>query len=176
MNGLIINISWEWALGIVGLLIVLAWRGSARFTALETSMAWVRKILDELKVNSDNKASSQPAFSSHSPVGLTSTGLVWLNESGLKDYIDLKSKDFLAQCIEKRNTNPYEVQQYLFAFFSQVTLDSDFEEELKKFAFEKGTTIAVLRRVGAIYLRDLCLAEFGMEKKDIDKHTNTVTG
>jgi len=43
-----INIGWEWALGIVGVLILMAWNGSARFTALETSMEWVKRTLSEL--------------------------------------------------------------------------------------------------------------------------------
>ena len=45
-----INVGWEWALGIFGLLILIAWKGSARFTSLETSMAWLKDMLNELKM------------------------------------------------------------------------------------------------------------------------------
>ena len=54
MENLTIEIGWEWALGIVGLLILIAWKGSARFTALETSMQWVKDTLHDLKVSAEN--------------------------------------------------------------------------------------------------------------------------
>lgn len=179
MEELVITISWEWALGVIitifgailticGTLITIAWKGGSRFTALETSMEWVKRTLDELKVNSDNQASGQPAFASNSPVSLTPTGEIWLSDSGLKKYIDTKRTDFIRKCTDKRDSNPYEVQKHIFSFFDHVPLETDFEDRLKEFAFNKGTTIAVMRRVGAIYFRDLCLTEFGMEKGDID--------
>ena len=49
-----INVGWEWALGIFGLLILIAWKGSARFTSLETSMDWVKRTLNELKIAIEN--------------------------------------------------------------------------------------------------------------------------
>lgn len=49
-----INVGWEWALGIFGLLILIAWKGSARFTSLETSMEWVKQTLAELKIAIEN--------------------------------------------------------------------------------------------------------------------------
>ena len=49
-----INVGWEWALGIFGLLLLIAWRGSARFTSLETSMQWVKQTLSELKMAIEN--------------------------------------------------------------------------------------------------------------------------
>jgi hypothetical protein len=49
-----ITVGWQWALGIFGLLILIAWKGSARFTALETSMEWIKRTLNELKIAVDN--------------------------------------------------------------------------------------------------------------------------
>jgi len=57
-----ITIGWEWALGIFGLLILIAWKGSARLAALETSMDWVKNALTELKAAIDNMKASKPAF------------------------------------------------------------------------------------------------------------------
>lgn len=58
MDGLIINISWEYALGIIGFLIlgpsVVAWYASARFTKVETSMEWLRDTVKEIKAKLDN--------------------------------------------------------------------------------------------------------------------------
>lgn len=174
MDSLTINITWEWALGILitvgGALIGIAWKGSARFTAIETSMDWIKKTLDELKLTSDNQASGNPAFASHSPVSLTEIGQKWLSDSGLQQYIDTKRHELLSKCRDKQNTNPYEVQKYIFSFFDNLDLDPQFENRLKEFAFDKGTTTGVMRRVGAIYLRDMCLQEFGMERSEIDRH------
>ena len=51
---LTIQISWEYALGIIGAIIAgsasIAWYASGRFAALETSMDWVKRTLIELKV------------------------------------------------------------------------------------------------------------------------------
>jgi hypothetical protein len=56
---LTINIGWEWALGLFGLLILMAWNGSARFTALETSMEWVKRTLSELAAVIQNGHSNE---------------------------------------------------------------------------------------------------------------------
>ena len=62
------------------------------------------------------------------------------------------------------------MQKHAFKLFDELTLDTALEDKLKKFAYEKGTTVNVLRRVGGIYLRNLCLEYFKMNKDDIDKH------
>jgi hypothetical protein len=60
---LTINIGWEWALGIIGILILMAWNGSARFTALETSMEWVKATLNELRIALSDILSDRPGKS-----------------------------------------------------------------------------------------------------------------
>ncbi len=171
MDGLTIHIGWEWFLGIMGSLILIAWYSNGRFTALETSMQWVKDTLNELKISSDN--SPTPAFGSHSPINLNQLGKEWLVESGLEKYIDSHKDELMKICEEKRGTNPYEVQKHIFRSFDTLTLEPTLEDKLQKFAFEKGTTMAVIRRIGAIYFRNLCLDSFGMNKKDIDKHDPT---
>jgi len=179
MDELTINITWEYFLGIITAILALmistfcgiltvAWKGSARFTALETSMQWVKDILKELKISSDNE--SADAFGSHSPINLNKKGETWLTESGLNTYIDSHKSDLMSQCEAQRSTNPYEVQKYIFNFFDELQFDPAFDSKLKQFAFEKGTTVNILRRVGAIYFRNLCIAEFGMKAEDIDAH------
>ncbi|MGC9599503.1 MAG: hypothetical protein ABSE18_03920 [Minisyncoccia bacterium] len=168
MPGLTINISWEYFLGIMAALILGAWYTNGRFTAIETSIQWLKDTINNLKTASDN--ASIPAYSSRSPVRLNATGESWLQESGLKEYIGTHKKDLTNICEEKRESNPYEVQEHIFKMFDTMVLEQTFENKLKKFAFEKGTTLNVLRRVGAIYFRDLCLSEFGMKQEDIDKN------
>lgn len=163
-----IHIGWEYFLGIMGGLILIAHYSNGRFTALETSMTWVKDILKDLKTGADN--ATNPAFGAHSPVNLNATGETWLVESGLKEHIDSNKDYFIKQCAEKKETNPYEVQKHTFKLFDETDFDSPFEDRLKKFAFEKGTSMSVIRRIGGIYLRNLCLQDFGMNKDEIDKH------
>jgi hypothetical protein len=131
-------------------------------------MEWVKEILRDLKVTADNVAN--PAFGSKSPVNLNPTGEKWLIESGLKEYLDIHKTDLIKTCEEKKATNPYEVQEYIFKLFDTLKFESSFDDKLKKFAFEKGSTMNIVRRVGAIYFRNVCLSEFGMDREDIDKH------
>ena len=168
MGGLTIQIDWQYFLGIMFGLIVVAWYSNGRFTALETSMVWVKETLRDIKTGADNAAN--PAFAANSPVDLNETGKVWVVQSGLKEYIDSNSDYFLKECDGTKDTNPYEVQKHTFKLFDDINFDPAFEDRLKKFAFDKGTTMAVLRRVGGIYLRNICLERFGMKRDDIDKH------
>lgn len=174
MDGLLIHVSWEWTLGIFvslsAALIGIAWKASARFTALETSVEWIKTSLNDLKINAENNASKTPGFIAHSPVNLTKAGEHWLADSGLKEYIDTHQEQFLGVCGAKRETNPYEVQQHAFALLDHVSFEAAIDNRLKTFAFEQGISMSVLRRVGGIYLRDLCLERFGMNTDDIDKH------
>lgn len=185
MEGLTINVGWEYFLGVMAAIVGIAWYTSARFTALETSMKWVEKTLGrfatletsikwvektlgELKISSDNEKT--PAFGADSPINLNERGREWLTESGLKEYIENHQDKLLEVCHEKDQTNPYEVQEHIFNLFNGLSLDAEFEENLKKFAFEKGTTLNILRRIGALYFRDICLKKFNMNTEDIDLH------
>ena len=75
---LTIQISWEYALGIIGAIIAgsasIAWYASGRFTALETSMDWVKSTLIELKVAIDNMNAQKLAFGAASPINLNPSG------------------------------------------------------------------------------------------------------
>ncbi|MES2995025.1 MAG: hypothetical protein V4681_03275 [Patescibacteria group bacterium] len=168
MEPLLIQVGWEYFLGVMLALITVAWYSSGRFTKLETSMEWVRETLGELKVNADNART--PVFAAHSPVNLNALGETWLVESGLKEYIDARTTDFVGFCKEKRDTNPYEVQKHVFQLMDTYLFDQAFDDKLKKFAYEKGTSMAVIRRMAGIYIRNLCLEDFGMNRDDIDIH------
>ena len=78
MDTLTIQISWEYALGIIGTIIAssasIAWYASGRFAALETSMEWVKSTLIELKVAIDKMNPSRPAFGASSPIDLKPAG------------------------------------------------------------------------------------------------------
>lgn len=170
MQIITINIEWSYFLGIMGSLILIAWYTSARFTVLETSMQWIKEIINDIKIASDNTTTDKPAFSSSSPINLTPIGEEWLIKSGLKEYLDTHKDELMKICEEKRVANPYEVQKYIFRTFDTLDFEPDFEDKLKKFAFGKGTTMNIMRRVGAIHFRNLCLSQFEMNKEDIDRY------
>lgn len=168
MEGLIIKIGWEYFLGIMASLIAVAWYSNGRFTKLEISMEWARDILKEIKTSSDNETAK--AFGPGSPVDLKPVGIEWLKDSGLEEYIESNKTDLLSSCSIDEDNNPYEVQERSFDLFDNIKFEKDFEESLKKFAYEKGTTMDVMRRVGGIYLRNICLDHLGMKKEDIETH------
>lgn len=165
MEGLTINIGWEYFLGIIAALIGVAWYSNGRFTKLETIVELIQKALN---IGFDNE--KVKAFGQHSPVNLTEVGKKLLNESGIKDYLDSTKDEYLSLCKSKKETNPYEVQSYIFELFDKMIFPADIDEKIKKYAFDKGISVDILRRIGAIYFRDICLADFGMKKEDVDKH------
>ena len=168
MNGLTFVIDWPYFLGIMGSLILMAWYTNGRFTALETDTTWIKNLLRAMKINIDN--TDVGAFAAHSPISLTDIGRTFLNESGIKEYIDFATTDLTQRCEDKRSTNPYEVQQYIFNLFSSVEFPKDIDDKIKKYAYSKGISSDIIRRVGAIYFRDICLNSFGMSKDEIEKH------
>lgn len=54
MEGITVHIGWEYFLGLLGALVAVAWYSNGRFTALETSMDWVKNMLLDLKKSIDN--------------------------------------------------------------------------------------------------------------------------
>ena len=109
-------------------------------------------------------------FQGGSPVQLMTKGERALEESGLKKYID-DNKDFLIlECDAKKETTAYEVQEHIFKLFDKLTFSEEFDKKLKEYAFEHAITTSILRRIGAIYFRDICLEKFKMKAEDIDKH------
>lgn len=63
----------------------------------------------------------------------------------------------------------YDVQSASFQLFDSYTFPSDIEVKLKEEAYKAGLSMSVLKRIGAIYFRDLCLARLGLDAKDLDK-------
>ena len=54
MDGITVHIGWEYFLGIFSAITVGAWYANGRFTALETSMDWVKNMLLDLKKSIDD--------------------------------------------------------------------------------------------------------------------------
>ena len=54
MDGITVHIGWEYFVGLLSALIAVAWYSNGRFTALETSMDWVKNMLLDLKKSVDD--------------------------------------------------------------------------------------------------------------------------
>jgi hypothetical protein len=156
MSGLDINISWQYFLGILGSLIAIAYYTNGRFTRLETNFQWLADALRDLTIKAENV--SAKAFDAGSPISLTATGERLLQDSGLKSYIDRHRDDLTAQLGVSVPFDLYSVQDAAFRLFAGISLDEPLVRHLNKVAFKAGTSTDLLRRIGAIYLRDITVA------------------
>lgn len=155
MDGLVISISWEYFLGVMGSLIAIAYYTNGRFTALETTVEWLKETVNELSLDSENHRTK--LFKNGSPVSLTPTGYHVLGRSGLKSYIDAKREALLPALKAPTLSDPYELQRRAFHLLADLRFEDIVERHLNNFAFTNGISTDLLRRVGAIYLRDIAI-------------------
>jgi hypothetical protein len=153
MDGLAINISWEYFLGILGSLIAIAYYANGRFTGLETDVGWLKDAISELVINAENVRTK--LFQNGSPVSLTAAGYHTLQRSGLKSYIDAKKQPLLRALKLGTTSDAYELQRRTFRLLSELPFEDVVAQHLNSFAFNNGIDLSLLRRIGAIYLRDL---------------------
>jgi hypothetical protein len=151
MDTLSINISWEFFLGVMGSLIALAYYANGRFTGLETNVDWLKETISELLINAENVRTK--LFKNGSPVSLTPTGYHVLARSGLRSYVDAKRQALLSDLL--MSSGRYELQRKAFQLFAELRLEDPVARHLHDFAFANGVSTDLLRRVAAIYLRDL---------------------
>ena len=153
---LTIIINWEYFLGILGTLIALAYYANGRLTRLETNFDWLADAVRDLIIKTENL--SAKAFEIGSPVSLTATGERLLRDSGLKSYIDHRKDELTIRLRARAPFDLYSIQESAFRLFDRIPLDDPFARHLNKFAYRNGTSTDLLRRVAAIYLRDIALA------------------
>jgi hypothetical protein len=153
MDSLVVNVSWEFVLGLIGSLIALAYYASGRFTAIETDIGWLKDTIAELAINAENI--SAKLFRNASPISLTASGYHVLQRSGLKSYIDSKRATLLWALNTRRLYEPYELQRQSFHLLADMTFEENVGQHLRNFAVSNGISMAMLRRVGAIYLNDI---------------------
>lgn len=156
MDAIVINIGWEYFLGVMGSLIALAYYANGRFTALETDIGWLKEMLSELSIKAENAAAK--LFKNGSPVSLTSTGYHVLARCGLRSFVDAHRRTLVAALNAESLTDRYEIQRRAFGLLADLTLDDAVARHLKQFAFSNGMSTTILRRAAAIYLRDLAVA------------------
>jgi len=153
MDTLSINISWEFFLGLIGSLIAIAYYANGRFTGLETDVQWLKEMMSELLISAENIGTK--VYKSGSPVSLTATGYHILQRSGLKSYVDAKRHTLLSALYGKTTPDPYELQRRAFRLLAGLNFDAAVAHHINNFAFANGISTDLLRRVAAIYLRDI---------------------
>lgn len=158
---------WE-ILGIVVAGGFIVWRASARFTKVETLIDGIKERLTRIE------GSSSGAFGQSSPINLLPKGQELLEKSGLKQYIDDNKDSLLDFCRqENKMDTAYDVQKAAFQLFDTMKFSRELETKLKKTAYDFGVDMNLMRRVGGIYLRDICLGKLNMSQEEIDHHTPT---
>ncbi len=151
MDTLVINISWEFFLSAIGSVIALAYFANGRFTGLETNVEWLKETVSELLITAENVRAK--LFKNGSPVSLTANGYHVLARSGLRSYVDAKRRALVSAL--DTSSNRYELQRKAFQLFSELRLEEPVARHLQNFAFANGISTDLLRRLAAIYLRDL---------------------
>lgn len=150
-------------MGIIGALVGVAWYSSSRFTAIETSIKWIKESITKLEGKNEN------AFEGTSPIKLLEKGESILEGSGLKKYIDENQAVLIRMCCDTAaHSTPYEIQEAAFTFFDTFQF-GEFDTKLKQAAFEYGSSLAVVRRIGGIYFRDIMLQKYHYKPEDLDR-------
>jgi hypothetical protein len=157
-------------IGAVVLAVGIAWG------KLNTSVSNIDSDVRELKTDVKDvrerfaalEGKTSGLYQAHSPISLTKSGDNTLTESGMKEYIDQNKQILIDACDAGADMRtPYDVQEYVFDFFDSHEFPQEVEDQLKTYAFNQGMNMDVLRRVGAIYLRDIALEQKGFDAKDI---------
>jgi hypothetical protein len=153
MTDLVINVSWEYFLGIVGSIMALAYYAGVRFTRIDSDVQWLSEAVRDLTIKAENISSK--LFQNGSPLSLTFVGQLHLEHSGLKSYIERHKEELVRQLRGSSRFDLYRIQDAAFRLLAHIPFDPAFERRLRKFAFDRGISTDLLRRLGAIYLRDV---------------------
>jgi hypothetical protein len=162
MDSLIIYISWEYFLGIIGALIGIAYYANGRLTKLETSVEWLAEAVRELRTQFENGA--RKLFNPGSPIKLTRVGRRILERSGMKSYVDTHKEELLGLC--KDQADSYSFQGAAFHLFEGLRFDERDARQLRQAAHATGLSIEILRRAGAIYFCEIVDQSHGASTSD----------
>lgn len=167
---ILIQIDWVFFLGIFGALIAIAWYTGSRFKGIETNIDWLKEAVKDLandnKVGRDNRRLN--VIGNASPLRLLAEGVRVLQESGMKAWVDRNSMALEKSCGDFCSTSAYEIQERVFELFDNYQFDSETDKLFKDYAFKEGMNVETIRRIGAIYYRDICLSKCELNPTDID--------
>lgn len=148
---------------ILASIVGATWHISGRLSKVETKVDSFSQRLLDLEGRILDKA-----FGSASPISLKPAGVSALNESGLKDWIEKNKTSLFDRCsLSGKMTNPYDIQEFVFKLFDGLDY-GDFELKIKEEAYKRGWSVGIMKRIGGIYFRDLCLAQNGFKLEDLE--------
>ena len=171
METLTINIGLlESVIAITGFLLTLG----ITWSSLNTNVKILSKNVSEINVDVKNlqerffilEGKASGTFMSQSPISLTDKGNMVLKESGIKKYIEYKGDSFPEIVCKSSELSPYDIQKQVFEYFDEMEIEEPYQKIIKDYAFNHGVSTDVVRRVGAIYFRDICLSHFNIDVKN----------
>lgn len=154
MSDLAVNIGLGFFLGFLGATIALAYRANGRCARLDTNYDWLTDALRELIIRAENFLAR---LFDDSPAALTREGRETLEQSGLKSYIDSRRLELVDKLQRGAPPDVQGVQNAAFRLLDSIPFDDGFAQRLSCFALQRNCSADLLRRVGAIYLRDIAL-------------------
>lgn len=160
---IIIYISTAKMLVGIGAIIAATWIVARKFGHIETKI----ETFDIRLTGIESKSSG--SLQTQSPIQLTEKGNRILEGSGLKAYIDQETENLYKSVCSGKMDTPYDVQENVFGFFGEYVFPSETENRLKTFAYNEGVSFEVVKRIGAVYFRDICLTKKNFAVEDIDK-------
>lgn len=103
-------------------------------------------------------------FKSKSPLGLTDLGLLLLEESGGKKFIDDKKEILIKQILALKPKTKFDVQEFSIAVLERHRVHDDFIIILE-YIYDKGLDYGDVLKTLSLYLRDLALVEWEKHQK-----------
>lgn len=184
MEPLVINIGWEYFLSIMGVMIVVPLavmvffdkkleKFDSKFDKIKDEISRIDRALGALKgvveilksnVNTLLNNKVVESFARNSPINLSVLGKKQLEESGLKEYLNKHQEKILKECKTKKESNDYEIQEYIFNFFDTYRFETNFENDLEQYSYDNGITMWTLRRVAAVHWRNFILDKYEKTK------------
>ena len=135
MDTIVINISWEYFLGVMGALIAIAYYANGRFTALETDIDWLKEMISELSIKAENvkREIVQERLSCYRSRRRVIT------PCAQRTKVVHRCQQANTACGSKRrnSSDPYEVQRRAFRFLAELSFDEPVARHLNNFAFCK---------------------------------------
>lgn len=161
MEGLIINIGWEYFLGIVGTLVIIVWYAGGKFAVIETRLDVLDRHISKFLLDAFAPA--------HSPRQLNDRGLKVLTDSGIQPVIDSLRSELLDKLKSLDLKNPYDAEKAILDLTQNIPeLHPELLDSLKTGSFNTGTDINSLLFVGGIYLRNLVFKDLGFSIESLD--------
>lgn len=164
MNELVFRIDWRYFLGIMGGLILLAWRTNGRFTALETSMTWVREIVSTIWKKRASEGVGEPG----SPYQPTEQGDKMLYGTGMDKIINARWPQIEALIKAEKDAGrdtALDIERVALSYLEKAVYEEDFKP-IREYVSENPVHgIDVFALIGSWYVRGKYREEEWLNKK-----------